>query len=309
MLILNEKGIYAARDKAGRTPVIIGEKEGAFSVTFETCAFANLDYSTKRELGPGEVVFLNEEGIERKIAPREKMRICSFLWIYYGYPSSCYEGINVESARNRCGEMLAKNDDVEVDIVAGIPDSGIAHAIGYAHFAKLPYRRPFVKYTPTWPRSFMPQVQEMRNLVAKMKLIPVNEIIADTRLLFCEDSIVRGTQLKDTINRLYECGALEIHMRPACPPLIYGCRFLNFSRLRSELDLAGRRAIKDIEGKDLRNPAPYINCGSEKHCLMVDKIRKRLGLTSLKYQRLDDMVEAIGLPKEKLCTYCFDGVG
>jgi amidophosphoribosyltransferase len=309
ILILTDKGIYAARDKFGRTPVVLGEKKGALSVTFETCAFPNLNYTIKKYLGPGEVVFLNEDGIEQKVAPGDQMRICSFLWIYYGYPSSNYEGINVEATRNRCGEFLAKNDDVEVDMVAGIPDSGIAHAIGYAHYAKLPYRRPFVKYTPTWPRSFMPQIQEMRDLVAKMKLIPIKEIIHGARLLFCEDSIVRGTQLKDTIRRLYESGAREVHMRPACPPLIFGCKFLNFSRSRSELDLAGRKAIKEIEGKDLANPEPYADCKSDKYCSMVERVRKRLGLTTLKYQHLHDMVEAIGLPKEKLCTYCWDGVG
>jgi amidophosphoribosyltransferase len=307
MLILTEKGIYAARDKLGRTPVVIGEKSGTFCVTFETCAFPNLNYNFKKNLGPGEVVFLTKEGIETKIEPGHEMKICSFLWIYYGYPSSSYEGINVEAARNRCGEFLAKNDSVQVDMVAGIPDSGIAHAIGYAHYAKLPYRRPFVKYTPTWPRSFMPQVQDIRNLVAKMKLIPIKEIIRGARLLFCEDSIVRGTQLKDTINRLYEYGAVDVHMRPACPPLIFGCKFLNFSRSRSELDLAGRRAIKEIEGTDQFNSDEYTDSKSDKYCLMVEKIRERLGLTSLKYQKLNDMVEAIGLPKEKLCTYCFDG--
>ncbi len=307
MLILSDKGIYAARDKLGRTPVIIGEKDGAMSVTFETCALSNLNYRIKEYLGPGEVVFLNEEGMEQKISPGTQMQICSFLWIYYGYPSSCYEGINVEVVRNRCGEFLAKNDDVEVDIVAGIPDSGIAHAIGYAHHAKLPYRRPFVKYTPTWPRSFMPQAQEIRDLVAKMKLIPISEIIDGKRLLFCEDSIVRGTQLKDTINRLFDAGALTIHMRPACPPLIYGCKFLNFSRSKSELDLAGRRAIKEIEGFDLVDPHSYIDSRSDEYCSMVEKIKDRLGLTSLKYQNLHDMVAAISLPKEKLCTFCFDG--
>jgi amidophosphoribosyltransferase len=309
LLILTDEGIYAVRDKFGRTPVVIGEKDGALSVTFETCAFPNLNYTIKKYLGPGEGVFLHEDGMEQKIAPGEQMRICSFLWIYYGYPSSNYEGINVEATRNRCGEFLAKNDDVEVDMVAGIPDSGIAHAIGYAHYAKLPYRRPFVKYTPTWPRSFMPQDQEMRDLVAKMKLIPVKEIIHGARLLFCEDSIVRGTQLKDTIRRLYESGAREVHMRPACPPLIFGCKFLNFSRSRSELDLAGRRAIKEIEGKDLANPESYSDFQSDEYRSMVEKVRKRLGLTTLKYQYLHDMVEAIGLPKEKLCTYCWDGVG
>ncbi len=309
MLILTDKGIYAVRDRFGRTPVVIGEKKGTLAATFETCAFPNLNYSIKKYLGPGEGVFLSEDGMEQKIAPGDRLRICAFLWIYYGYPSSNYEGINVEDTRNRCGEFLAKNDDVEVDMVAGIPDSGIAHAIGYAHYAKLPYRRPFVKYTPTWPRSFMPQDQEMRDLVAKMKLIPVKEIIHGARLLFCEDSIVRGTQLKDTIRRLFESGALEVHMRPACPPLIFGCKFLNFSRSRSELDLAGRKAIKEIEGKDLANPVSYADSKSDKYNAMVERVRKRLGLTTLKYQYLHDMIEAIGLPKEKLCTYCWDGVG
>jgi amidophosphoribosyltransferase len=309
MLILTEAGIYAARDKLGRTPVIIGEKDGALSVTFETCAFYNLNYNIKKYLGPGECVFISEEGMEQKIAPGNQQRICSFLWIYYGYPSSSYEGINVETVRNKCGEFLAKNDDVEVDIVAGIPDSGIAHAIGYAHYAQIPYRRPFVKYTPTWPRSFMPQDQENRDLVAKMKLIPIKEIINGKRLLFCEDSIVRGTQLKDTINRLYEAGALEVHMRPACPPLIFGCKFLNFSRSRSELDLAGRRAIKEIEGVDSTQLQSYVDSKTDQYCSMVEIIRKQLGLTSLKYQDIGDMIRAIGLPKEKLCTYCFDKVG
>ncbi|HEM48849.1 MAG TPA: amidophosphoribosyltransferase, partial [Caldithrix sp.] len=290
MLILTDSGIYAARDRLGRTPVIIGEKEGALSVTFETCAFYNLNFRIKKYLGPGECVFINEEGLELKIAPGDQQRICSFLWIYYGYPSSSYEGINVEMVRNSCGELLAKNDDVEVDIVAGIPDSGIAHAIGYAHYAQIPYRRPFVKYTPTWPRSFMPQNQAHRDLVAKMKLIPIKEIIEGKRILFCEDSIVRGTQLKDTINRLFEAGAREVHMRPACPPLVFGCKFLNFSRSRSELDLAGRRAIIEIEGKDSSQLQAYVDPKSDKYCMMIEKIRQHLGLTSLKYQEIGDMV-------------------
>jgi len=309
MLILNKDGIYAARDKWGRTPLVIGEKEGAYAVSLESCAFPNLNYNRIRDLGPGEIVFINEDGIEQKVPPQDTLRICSFLWIYYGYPSSTYEEINVEVARNRCGEYLAKNDQVEVDVVAGIPDSGIAHAIGYAHYARLPYRRPFVKYTPTWPRSFMPQLQDTRDLVARMKLIPIKEIIHGNRLLFCEDSIVRGTQLKDTIRRLFEAGALEVHMRPACPPLVYSCVYLNFSRSRSEQDLAARRAIKEIEGEDLENPHDYTNEGSEKYCMMVERIQQRLGLTSLKYQSMADMVAAIGLPKEKLCTYCFDREG
>jgi len=308
ILILTEKGIYAARDKLGRTSITIGEKDNAFAVSMETCAFPNLFYNVKRHLGPGEVVFINEDGIEQKIPPGDRLQICAFLWVYYGYPSSTYEDINVEISRYKCGEYLAKNDGVEVDIVAGVPDSGTAHAIGYANQAKVPYKRPFVKYTPTWPRSFMPQIQKMRDLVAKMKLIPIREIINGARLLFCEDSIVRGTQLKETVKRLYDAGAKEIHMRPACPPLVFGCKFLNFSRSRSELDLAGRRAIKEIEGDDKKNIHQYADCNSEKYCMMVEKIRTELNLTTLKYQKLDDLVKAIGLPKEKLCTYCWDGV-
>jgi len=308
VLLLTDDGVYAARDKLGRTPVIIGRKDGARAATLETCAFPNLDYTVERDLGPGEIVLLTPDGVELKAPPYERMQICAFLWVYYGYPASSYEGVNVEDVRNRCGAALARKDDVEVDVVAGIPDSGTAYAIGYASEAGVPYRRPFVKYTPTWPRSFMPQSQDIRELVARMKLIPVRELIQGKRLLFCEDSIVRGTQLRDTIQRLYDSGAREVHMRPACPPLIHGCKFLNFSRSRSELDLAGRRAIRELEGEQLGNLSEYADACSDKHCAMVECIAKRLKLTSLKYQRLDDMVQAIGLPKEKLCTYCWDGV-
>lgn len=308
MLVLTEKGIYAARDRLGRTPVIIGEKEDAFAATFETSAFPNLDYETTKYLGPGEIVLITPQGVRQKKAPLDRLQICAFLWVYYGYPSSEYEGINVEAARNRCGAALARNDaDLEVDCAAGIPDSGTAHAIGYANEKRVPFTRPFVKYTPTWPRSFMPQDQRVRDLVARMKLLPVKELIDGQRLLFCEDSIVRGTQLKDIIKRLFACGAREVHMRPACPPLVFGCKFLNFSRSRSELDLAGRTAIKEIEGHDDKHLDQYADPDSEKHCMMVEKIRKRLKLTTLKYQRLTDLVDAIGLPKEKLCTYCWDG--
>jgi amidophosphoribosyltransferase len=307
MMILTESGIYAARDRLGRTPVIIGARDGAVAVTMETTAFPNLGYETARFLGPGEVVFITEKGIEQRRKPLDRMQICSFLWVYYGYPSSEYEGINVEAVRNRCGAALARRDDVEVDGVAGVPDSGTAHAIGYANEAKVPFVRPFVKYTPTWPRSFMPQDQTLRDLVARMKLLPVKDFIKGQRILFCEDSIVRGTQLKDVIQRLFESGAREVHMRPACPPLVFGCKFLNFSRSRSELDLAARTAIKQIEGRDDKDLPEYANPCSEKHCAMVEKIRERLKLTTLRYQRLDDLVEAIGLPKEKLCTYCWDG--
>jgi amidophosphoribosyltransferase len=235
------------------------------------------------------------------------MQICTFLWVYYGFHASSYEDINVESVRYRCGAALARKDSVTVDLVAGIPDSGTGHAIGYANEAKVPYGRPFAKYTPTWPRSFMPQVQEMRDLVARMKLIPIRDLIKGRRLLFCEDSIVRGTQLKDTVQRLYDYGAVEVHMRPACPPLIHGCKFLNFSRSRSELDLAGRRAVKELEGDADKNLDQYANPRSEKYAAMVDRIRQRLSLSTLQYQELDDLVESVGLPKNKLCTYCWDG--
>ncbi|KPK84626.1 MAG: amidophosphoribosyltransferase [Phycisphaerae bacterium SM23_33] len=307
ILLLTAEGVYAARDRLGRTPVIIGRKDGAYAATLETCALPNLGYDIERYLGPGEVVRITPDGVERRRPPADKMQICAFLWVYYGYPASNYESINVEVVRNRCGEALARKDDTPIDLVAGIPDSGTAHAIGYANQAHIPYRRPFVKYTPTWPRSFLPQDQSVRDLVAKMKLIPIREIIEGKRLLFCEDSIVRGTQLKDTIQRLYECGSQEVHMRPACPPLIYGCKFLNFSRSKSELDLAARKAITELEGDGSGPLEEYAKCGSEKHCAMVEIIRKRLNLTSLKYQELPDLVAAIGLPKQKLCTYCWDG--
>ena len=309
ILLLTEKGIYAARDKAGRTPLITGFKEGSCAVTLETCAFPNLGYRVDKYLGPGEIVRVTAEGIERLCPQRGKLRICAFLWVYYGFPASSYEGINVEDTRYRCGKMLALKDTTKIDIVAGIPDSGTAHAIGYAHTAGIPYQRPYVKYTPTWPRSFMPQDQKTRDLVAKMKLMPIRELIEGKRLLFCEDSIVRGTQLKDTIRRLYEFGAKEVHMRPACPPLVYGCKFLNFSRSRSELDLAGRRAIKEIEGSADKDLHEYSNPRSSKYFLMVERIKQKLELTTLKYQELTDLVKAIGLPKENLCTYCWDGVG
>lgn len=308
MLILTDEGIYAVRDKLGRTPLIIGEKLGSYAVAMETCAFPNIEYKITKYLGPGEVIFISEKGLEQKIAPGDRMQICAFLWVYYGYPASNYEGINVEVVRYKCGSYLAKKDDVEIDLVAGIPDSGTPHGLGYSSEAKIPFSRPFVKYTPTWPRSFMPQDQSIRELVAKMKLIPIKELIDGKRLLFCEDSIVRGTQLRDTIQRLYNSGAKEVHMRPACPPLIYSCKFLNFSRSRSELDLAGRWGIRELIGKDIDDPAEYIDPESDNYKAMVDVIRKRLQLTTLQYQKLEDLVKAIGLPKEKLCTYCWDGV-
>jgi amidophosphoribosyltransferase len=307
MVLLTDDALYAARDRLGRTPLTLGMKEDAWAVTLETTALPNLGYDLVRPLGPGEIVRIEPAGVEVLAPPGDRLQICSFLWIYFGYPASSYEGVNVEVVRNRCGGALAARDDVEVDLVAGIPDSGVGHAIGYASARHLPYRRPFVKYTPTWPRSFMPQDQRVRDVVAKMKLIPIRELIDGKRLLFCEDSIVRGTQLRDIITRLYSHGAREIHMRPACPPLVYSCRFLNFSRSRSVLDLAGRKAILELEGNAGTAVDEYADPGSERYARMVDVIRKHLGLTTLKYQRLDDMVAAIGLPRERLCTYCWDG--
>jgi amidophosphoribosyltransferase len=308
LLILTDHGIYAARDRFGRTPMIIGKKKGAFCATMETCALPNLEYEFEYELGPGEIVFITEKTIEQKVPPGNQHRICAFLWIYYGYPASAYEGKNVEVVRNQCGAALASNSDVEIDLVAGVPDSGISHALGYANQANKPFCRPFVKYTPTWPRSFMPQNQKVRNLVARMKLIPIRDLIKGKRLLFCEDSIVRGTQLRETIRRLYDWGAKEVHMRPACPPLVYSCKFLNFSQSRSELDLAARQAIHKLEKNNDTPLKEYTDPNSKKYQIMIEWIREHLNLTTLKYQTLPDMINAIGLPKEKVCTYCWDGV-
>jgi amidophosphoribosyltransferase len=307
MLLLTKEGIYAARDKFGRTPVVTGSKENAYAVSLETCAFPNLGYHVEEYLGPGQIVHITTNGVETIKKAQDTMKICSFLWIYYGYPGSSYEGINVEDVRNRCGAALARREKEKIDYVAGIPDSGTAHAIGFAAQAGLPYKRPFVKYTPTWPRSFMPQEQAVRNLVATMKLLPIKEFIQGKSLLFCEDSIVRGTQLKFTLERLFKLGVKAIHMRPACPPLVFGCKFLNFSRSRSELDLIARKCINELEGRDNVRLDEYADADSEKYEAMVDLINRKLGFTSLRYQRLDDMVKAIGLPKSKLCTYCWDG--
>ncbi len=307
MLILTAEGIYAARDRFGRTPLVIGKKEGAYCVSFESCAFPNLGYQMKYELGPGEIILLTPEGMEKISPPRDKMKMCAFLWVYYGYPSSSYEGMNVEVMRYRNGAALARNDHVEVDLVAGIPDSGIAHAIGYSNESRVPYGRPFIKYTPTWARSFMPQDQNIRNLVAKMKLIPITELVAEKRILFCDDSIVRGTQMRETTELLYKCNAREVHIRSACPPLVFGCKYLNFSRSNSELDLVARRAIWDLEGKEPASLDEYCDPNSEKYGCMVDWIRKRLNFTTLRYQSLYDMLDAIGLPWDNVCTYCWNG--
>ena len=307
ILLLTADAIYAARDRLGRTPVIIGKKLGAYAATLETCALPNLGYDLDRYLGPGEMVRITPNEVETLTPARDEMQICAFLWIYYGYPASSYEGINVEAARNRCGAALAKDDNRQIDLVAGIPDSGTGHAIGYANGSGIAYGRPFVKYTPTWPRSFMPQDQRVRDQVARMKLIPISDLIRGKRVLFCEDSIVRGTQLRDTIRQLFDSGAREVHMRPACPPLVHGCKFLNFSRSSSELDLVARKAIKELEGEGNKHLDDYADPASERHAAMVERIRQLLGLTSLKYLKLSDLVAAIGLPKNRLCTYCWDG--
>lgn len=307
LLILTKKGLIAARDKLGRTPVIIGRKDGAYAASSETCAFPNIGYEVDRYLGPGEIVRITPDAIEQLKRPEDRMQVCSFLWVYYGYPSSDYEGINVEAVRYNCGRFLAKKDPVSADLVAGIPDSGIGHAIGYANEKGTPYMRPYVKYTPTWPRSFMPQNQATRDLVARMKLIPNRAIIRGKSLVFCDDSIVRGTQLKDNVEILFEYGAREVHMRVACPTLVYPCEFLNFSTSRSSLALAGRKAIFELEGTDNVPLGEYARAGTEKNRAMVECIRKRLGLTSLQFQTMDDLVTAIGLPKEQLCTHCWDG--
>ena len=308
MLILTEKEIIAARDKLGRTPIIIGKNGDGFAAASETCAFANLNYNIEKYLGPGEIVRVTSDGIVQLRQPNKKMQVCSFLWVYYGYPPSYYEGINVDESRYKCGAALAKRDpDLEADFVAGIPDSGVGHAIGYSNERKIPYTRPYAKYTPTWPRSFMPQNQKMRDLVAKMKLIPNPALIKNKKGVFLDDSIVRGTQLKDNTRDLHAEGIEEVHMRIACPPLTYPCEFLNFSRSRKTLELATRTAISQLEGTEDVDLKKYSDPDSDEYKAMVERIRKNLGLTTLKYQKLDDLVEAIGLPKEKLCTHCWDG--
>ncbi len=307
MLLLTKDGIFAARDKLGRTPLILAKKEGAFALSSETTSFANTGYCIDHYLGPGEILRVTADGYEQVCPPGEKMQICTFLWVYYGYPSSYYEDINVEECRYRCGAALARNDDEEVDFVCGVPDSGVAHAIGYSNEKKIPYKRAWVKYTPTWPRSFMPQNQETRDLVARMKLIPTRNIIQGKRMALCDDSIVRGTQLKDHIRILSEHQAREVHVRPACPTLIHPCEFLNFSTSRSSLDLAGRKAIKELEGKEDVHLDEYATPGTARYHAMIDNIGKKLGCTTLKYQKLNDLVKAVGLPKEKLCTHCWDG--
>ena len=310
ILLMTEKGIYAARDRMGRTPLVIGKKEEGYCVSFESFAYINLGYEDVRELGSGEIVFLTADGYEVLSPPNKEMKICSFLWVYYGYPTSCYEGVNVEQMRYNCGDMLAKRDNHSIapDIVAGVPDSGIAHAIGYANRSGIPFARPFIKYTPTWPRSFMPVNQSQRNLIARMKLVPVETLIRNKSLLLIDDSIVRGTQLRETTELLYQSGAKEVHIRPACPPLLFGCKYLNFSRSSSEMDLITRRIIFKNEGENAINTlSDYANPDSTRYHDMLSEICKQLKFTSLRYHRLDDLLASIGIPANCLCTYCWNG--
>ena len=311
LLIMTKDGIYAARDLYGRTPVVIGKKEDAYCVSFENFAYLNLGYNHDRELGPGEIAYITPESVETLVQPKEKMRICSFLWVYYGYPTSSYEGVNVEEMRYHCGSMLAKRDgdSVHPDIVAGVPDSGVAHAIGYSNESGIPYARPFIKYTPTWPRSFMPTNQSQRNLIARMKLIPVQALIENKKLLLIDDSIVRGTQLRETTEFLYRSGAKEVHVRPACPPLVFGCKYLNFSRSKSDMELITRRVIREQEGDNCPEEVleEYTNPDSCRYAKMIEEIRRIQNFTTLRFHRLDDLLASIGLEPCKVCTYCFSG--
>ena len=311
MLVMTKEGIYAARDRYGRTPLVVGHKTDAYCVSFESHAYINLGYTDYKVLGPAEVVYVTPEGVEVLCKPQEEMKICSFLWVYYGYPTSSYEGVNVEEMRYKCGSMLAKRDgnSVRPDIVAGVPDSGIAHAIGYANESGIPYARPFIKYTPTWPRSFMPTNQSQRNLIARMKLIPVHALIENKKLLLIDDSIVRGTHLRETTEFLYQSGAKEVHVRPACPPIMYGCKYLNFSRSKSEMELIARQMIKKREGDDVSKEVleEYSNPCTCRYAQMIEDIRKQQNFTTLRYHRLDDLLTSIGIEPCKVCTYCFDG--
>lgn len=308
LLLVNQAGIYAARDRLGRTPVVVGKKDEGFCVSFENFAYKNLGYADYKELGPGEIVVLTEKNCITLAQPGKDMKICTFLWVYYGYPASSYEGISVEQMRYNCGSKLAERDNVTPDIVAGVPDSGTAHAIGYSNRSGIPFSRPFIKYTPTWPRSFMPTIQTQRNLIAKMKLIPVHDLIQDKSLLLIDDSIVRGTQLRETTEFLYDSGAKEVHIRPACPPLLFGCKYLNFSRSTSEMDLITRRVLKEMEEEGRKiDLMDYVNPDTEEYAEMVRRIGKQLNFTSLRFHRLDDMMDSVGIDRDKLCTYCWDG--
>ncbi len=307
MLLLTEDSIIAARDKYGRTPIIIGEKDGAHAITSETCSFPNLDYSIAYTMGPGEIMEIKADGYKQLKAPGDKMQICAFLWTYYGYPACEYEGRNVDEMRYLSGLEMGKNDDTEVDFVSAIPDSGIGMALGYSQGKGVPYQRGIVKYTPTWPRSFTPSTQERRELVAKMKLITNKSLLKGKKVIFCDDSIVRGTQLRDNVQDMFDAGAKEVHIRISCPPLIYPCKFLNFTSSKSDLELITRRVIAELEGDPNKNLDAYATTGSPEYEAMVERIREHLKLTSLKYNPIENIIKSIGLPKCRVCTHCFDG--
>ncbi len=312
ILVMTPVGIYCARDRYGRTPLSIGRKEEGFCASFESFAYLNLGYTNYKELGPGEIVVMTPETVTTLVSPGKKMRICTFLWVYYGYPSSSYEGLSVEKMRCDCGSAMARRDQLsaeDIDTVAGVPDSGIAHAVGYSNESGIPFSRPFIKYTPTWPRSFMPPTQAKRDLIAKMKLIPVHELIEGRKLMLIDDSIVRGTQLRETTEFLYSSGAKEVHIRPACPPLLFGCKYLNFSRSTSEMELITRQVIAEEEGQEVSREIldDYANPDSPRYAFMLEKIRERGRYTSLSYNRLDDLIASTGMDRENLCTYCWDG--
>lgn len=312
LMLMTPQGIYVARDKVGRTPMIIGKKEDGFCATFESSAYLNLGYEDYKELGPGEIDIMTPEGVQVLAAPGKKMRVCAFLWVYYGYPSSVYEGVSVERMRYNCGKYMAQRDAFPADaadIVAGVPDSGIAHAVGYANESRIPFSRPLIKYTPTWPRSFMPTIQSKRDLIAKMKLIPVHELIDNKRIILIDDSIVRGTQLRETTEFLFKTGAKEVHARPACPPITFGCKFLNFSRSNSEMELIARQIVAKEEGDEVARAIleDYCNPDSDRYHAMVDGICKKMGFTSLRFNRLDDMLKAVGIDPGTMCTYCWNG--
>ena len=312
LLVLTTDGVYCARDRFGRTPLTIGLKDEGFCASFEPFAYLNLGYRDYKELGPGEIDLMTPEGVTTLVPPEEKMRVCTFLWVYYGYPSSSYEGVSVEEMRYNCGRMLARRDGMSrerIDTVAGVPDSGIAHAIGYANESGVPFSRPLIKYTPTWPRSFMPTIQSKRDMIAKMKLIPVHELIEKQRMLLIDDSIVRGTQLRKTTEFLFRTGAREVHARPACPPIMFGCKYINFSRSNSDMELIARRIVSKLEGHEPERAVldEYCDPESERYAAMLEGIRRQMGFSSLKFNRLDDMLAAVGVEPCKLCTYCWNG--
>ncbi len=310
ILILTDQGLYAARDRYGRTPLSIGQKQDAYCVSFESFAYLNLGYTEKRELGPGETVFLTADSLEVLQEPWPEKKVCAFLWIYFGYPTSSYEGKNVELVRYHSGQRLAARETIKADLVAGVPDSGTAHAIGYANYSGIPFARPFIKYTPTWPRSFLPPQQELRSVIARMKIIPVDDLIRQKSLLLIDDSIVSGTQMRETTDFLYRCGAKQVHIRPACPPLLYPCPYLNFSRSSTASNLIARQAIKELTGQeDVEDLTAFAEPDRPEYAAMLEKIRQKLNFTSLSYTRIDDMLGAIGLDPASLCTYCWNCQG